>query len=78
MKATKENIREFVKKETAGKLPKFKKDAWGGYEHVQIAEGVKLMKTDNAKYCGGFKNGFGAGVYAIVQLCGMEQSVKVA
>ena len=78
MEATKENTREFVKKTTSGKLPAFTKDDLGGYEHIEIAQGVKLMMTDNANYCGGVNNGFGAGVYAIVSLCGMETSVKVA
>jgi len=78
MKATKTNIRTIVKRLTKNNPPKFEKDTWGGYKHIQLANGLKLMKTDNANYGGGFSNGFGKGVYAIAAMCGMEATVKIA
>ena len=70
-------IRAKVKEVTCGVLPKFTPDGYGGYHHVMIDTGLTLMKTDNANYAGGFSNGYGKGVYAIVHLVGMQTAIKI-
>tara|TARA_E500000178_G_C17038997_1_gene765470 strand:- start:24815 stop:25051 length:237 start_codon:yes stop_codon:yes gene_type:complete len=49
----------------------------GFYERIPLAEGVQLMKTDNPNFEGGWVNGSGKGVYAIVQLTGYQKTIKI-
>ncbi len=40
--------------------------------------GHKIVITSNKNYCQGAKNGYGAGVYAVLQYTGVTKEVKIS
>lgn len=61
------------------KLAKTKKDRDGNHDSIKIKSGISLVWIANPNYGQGVKNGFGAGLYAKLQMCGAgTQAVKLA
>jgi len=61
------------------KLAKAKKDRDGNHDSIKIKSGLSLVWIANPNYGQGVRNGFGAGLYAKLQMCGTgTQSIKLA
>ena len=61
------------------KLAKQNKDCDGDHDQIKIKSGISIVWIANKNYGQGVKNGFGAGLYAKLQMCGTAtQSVKLA
>jgi hypothetical protein len=54
-----------------------KKNGFGCSDYLKDNEnGYLFFYTDNANFCKGKKNGFGAGFYARLQFCGFVTDIK--
>jgi len=54
-----------------------KKSGFGCSEYLKDkANGYLFFYTDNANFCQGKKNGFGAGLYARLKFCGYIKEIK--
>jgi hypothetical protein len=61
------------------KLAKAKKDRDGNHDQIKIKSGMSLVWIANANYGQGERNGYGAGLYAKLQMCGAgTQSIRLA